>query len=75
MGDVKIAVRAYERFSVIGSSRVSLTLTFVSDGDFVHLTAISSGGSQAVFFKINTWGESSFLENLTDEIKKKYTFE
>jgi hypothetical protein len=25
---------------------------------------ITSGGSQAVFFKINTWGEEAFLDTL-----------
>lgn len=64
MGDVRVAVRVYERYSWIGSNRVSLSLTLAARGEDLFLTAITSGGSQAVFFKINTWGESEFLRKL-----------
>ena len=30
----------------------------------IHLSAITSGGSQAMFFKINTFGEQAFLDKL-----------
>ena len=61
-GSVRVAVRVYERYSIIGSNRVSLNLTLVGNGPNLFLSAITSGGSQAVLFKINTWGESSFLD-------------
>jgi hypothetical protein len=35
----------------------------------LRLCAITSGGSQAVFFKINTWGEETFLDTLKDLIR------
>ncbi|MDD2427602.1 MAG: DUF6054 family protein [Eubacteriales bacterium] len=63
-GDVRVAVRVYERYSWIGGNRVSLNLTVVGSSDDLFVSAISSGGSQAVFFKINTWGEESFLDTL-----------
>ena len=63
-GDVRCAVRVYERYSVIGSNRVSMNVTLVGDGNQLFLSAITSGGSQAVFFKVNTWGEEAFLECL-----------
>jgi len=63
-GEDKVSVRVYERFSWIGSNRVSLAVTLVGQGDSLFLSAITSGGSQAIFFKINTWGEQSFLEKL-----------
>lgn len=59
---VKIAVRVYERYSMIGSNRVSLNLTFVGIDDQVALSAITSGGSQAMLFKLNTFGEEAFLD-------------
>lgn len=62
--DVKCAVRVYERYSAFGGNRVSLNATLVgTDGD-LFLTGITSGGSQAVFFKINTVGEDAFLDCL-----------
>ena len=41
-----------------------MTLTlFGSDGD-LKLSAITSGGSNAMFFKMNTIGEDAFLDTL-----------
>lgn len=65
-GDVRVAVRIYERYSWLGSNRVSLSLTLAANGNSLFLTAITSGGSQAVFFKINTLGESGFLSTLEE---------
>lgn len=63
-GDVRCAVRVYERYSWSGGNRVSMNLTLVGKGRKLFLSAITSGGSQAVFFKINTWGEEAFLDTL-----------
>ena len=55
----------FERYSCAGSNRVSLSVTLFQNGDEpIQLSAITAGGSQAVFFKINTLGEESFLEKL-----------
>ena len=70
MGSVQVAVRMYERYSWIGSNRVALCLTLAGEGDRLRLTAITAGGSQAMFFKINTWGEESFLDTLRDIVDK-----
>ena len=63
-GDVRCAVRVYERYSWSGGNRVSMNLTLVGRGRELFLSAITSGGSQAVLFKINTWGEEAFLDTL-----------
>lgn len=62
-GQVRLAVRVYERYSMMGGNRVSMNLTLLGDGRNLFLSAITSGGSQALFFKINTFGESAFLES------------
>ena len=72
LSGIKVAVRVYERYSAFGGNRVSLSLTLIGDGDKLHLTAITSGGSQAVFFKINTLGEESFLSTLVDAVEEYY---
>ena len=64
MGETRVAVRMFERYSWTGSNRVAMSLTLAGDGDRLHLTAITAGGSQAMFFKINTWGEEAFLDTL-----------
>lgn len=68
---VTIAVRVFERFSWIGKNRVSLSLTLVGHGNNLFVSGITSGGSQAVFFKINTFGESAFLQKL-EQIAERF---
>ena len=68
---VRCCVRVYERFSYAGGNRVSMAMTLVGDGDDLFLSAITSGGSQAMFFKINTWGEEAFLDTLR-ELAERY---
>lgn len=58
--EIRCAVRVYERYSMMGGNRVSLNITLIGNGNHLFLSAITSGGSQAVFFKINTMGEESF---------------
>ena len=59
-------MRVYERYSWLGSNRVSLALTLAGrDGEY-FLSAITSGGSQAVFFKVNTFGENAFLSAIRE---------
>ena len=65
MGSTLCAVRMYERYSAFGGNRVAMSLTLAGNGDRLHLTAITAGGSQAVFFKLNTVGEEAFLDTLT----------
>ena len=70
MGDVRVAVRVYERYSWLGGNRVSLNLTLVGRGDELFVSAITSGGSQAMFFKVNTWGEEAFLSELAGSLER-----
>ena len=70
MGDTHCAVRVYERYSYTGDNRVALCLMLTGLGDQLRLTAITAGGSQAMFFKINTWGEEAFLDTLAQAVDK-----
>lgn len=63
LGDTRIAVRVYERYSVVGGNRLSMSLTLLQNEEDLYLCAITSGGSNALFWKINTFGETSFLDN------------
>ena len=67
--EYRLAVRVYERYSMIGENRVSLSLSLAGKGDQVFLSAITSGGSKAVLFKINTFGEEAFLDRLYTLVK------
>lgn len=66
-GSARCSVRVFERFSWSGSNRVSLSVTlFQGDDGAIHISAITAGGSQAMFFKINTFGEEAFLDKLRE---------
>lgn len=62
----RCSVRVFERYSYMGGNRVSLSVTLFQSGDRIHLSAITSGGSQAMFFKVNTFGEEAFLDKLKE---------
>ena len=62
-------VYVFERYSYAGGNRVSMNVTlFQAQEGIVHMSAITSGGSQAMFFKMNTWGEEAFLDTLKEFI-------
>ncbi len=69
-GSVRCAVRVYERYSMVGGNRVSMSITLLAIGSDLFLTGITSGGSQAVFFKMNTFGEEAFLDQLVGAVEK-----
>ena len=60
----RCSVRVFERYSYFGGNRVSMSVTLFQSGNVIKLCAITSGGSQAMFFKVNTVGEEAFLETL-----------
>lgn len=63
----RCSVRVFERYSSVGGNRVSMNVTlFQGEDGIIHLSAITSGGSQAMFFKINTFGEEAFLDTLRE---------
>lgn len=68
-GDARCAVCVFERYSYAGGNRVSLSVTLFQNGDSpIYLSAITSGGSQAMLFKVNTFGEEAFLDKLRELI-------
>ena len=59
----RCAVRVYERYSWSGGNRVSLNVTLLQSDGRLFCSAIA-----AVFFKINTFGEESFLDCVRDAL-------
>lgn len=70
LGGVLCTVRVYERYSFTGGNRVSLTLTLLGDENQLVLSAITAGGSQAMFFKLNTLGEEAFLDTIRETLDR-----
>lgn len=67
-GEARCSVRVFERYSYAGGNRVSMNVTLFQGGVEapIRLSAITSGGSQAMFWKVNTWGEEAFLDKLRE---------
>lgn len=67
----RCSVRVFERYSYLGRNRVSMSVTLFQEGSGpLRLCAITSGGSQAVVFKMNTVGEETFLSTLKEILEE-----
>lgn len=64
----RCAVRVYERYSWFGGNRLSMSVTLFQGNGNVHICAATSGGSQAMFLKMNTVGENAFLDTVRKTI-------
>lgn len=71
-GSARCSIRFFERYSMVGGNRLSLTLTLFQNADSpIRLSAITAGGSQAVFFKVNTLGEETFLDEVKELLEER----
>ena len=68
IGDARMLVRVYERFGALGGNRVSLNVSVLAVGEQLSVSAIASGGSTAMFWKVNTVSEESFLQKAINAI-------
>ena len=62
-------IGTYERYAVLGENRVSLNIVLLEISEGVRVIATSSGGSQAMFLKINHWSEDNFLNDFVSIIE------
>ena len=70
-GEARCSVRVFERYSMAGGNRLSLSLTLFQNGEGpIRLSAITAGGSQAMYFKMNTLGEKAFLSDLKEMLEE-----
>lgn len=68
LGDVRTAFRVYERYSAFGGNRVSMALSVAEQRGVLHVCVITSGGTQASFFKILPIGEETWLDRAVQVI-------
>lgn len=66
LSGVVTRVMGFERFSYAGNNRVSLNIVLTYDGENVVIVGFSTGGTQALFTKIYTLGEETFLQELSE---------
>ena len=70
LNECRCSTRVYERYSTISQNRVSMSITLFEANGRIFVSAITSGGSQAILFKVNTFGEKSFLDTVTGTLDK-----
>lgn len=61
-GSLRIAVRVYERYTLLGGNRLSMTVTLATSGNEIFASAITAAGGQG-FIKVFNWGEDEFLKH------------
>ncbi|MCV2396253.1 DUF6054 family protein [Actinotalea sp. M2MS4P-6] len=69
LGDARMAVRVYERFSMVGGNRLSLSVSALAVGDRIEVVVVTSGGSEGVVMKLNTFGEKAFLAKADEAVR------
>lgn len=67
-GNMRVAVRVYEKYTLMGDNRLSMTVTLASDGGDIFASAITAAGGQGLM-KIWGWGEDSYLQHFIDAAK------
>jgi len=70
ISDTKIAVRVYDKYFMRNSSRASLSLTVVSNGDEIYVSAIGAGGGQGIIFNFSLGAESEMVSVVQDSIRR-----
>lgn len=70
INNVRFETRVYERYSWTGGNRLSLTVSLIGFDNTLSLSIMTAGGSQGMFFKINRFGENSFLNSIIPTVER-----
>ncbi len=65
-GDMQVLVRVYDKYFIRTSSRASLSLTIVDDGNSIYVSAIGAGGGKGVVFNYS-WGAEDELVGIVSD--------
>jgi len=68
IGDARMIVRTYERYSFAGGNRVSLNVSILAVGDQLEVALSTAGGSEVMFWKVNIFGEAAFMDKAVDAV-------
>ena len=68
-GSFRVAVRVYEKYTIMGDNRLSMTVTLASDGNEMFVSAITAAGGGGVV-KIWGWGENSYLKQFISAVQQ-----
>jgi len=60
-GDTNIAVRVYDKYFMRNGNRASLSLTVVSKGSDIFISAIGAGGGKGIIFNFSLGAEDDMV--------------
>jgi len=69
-GDTNIAVRVYDKYFMRNGNRASLSLTIVSNGSDIFISAIGAGGGQGIIFNFSLGAESEMVAVVEHSLKQ-----
>ncbi|HEX9027381.1 MAG TPA: DUF6054 family protein [Clostridium sp.] len=69
-GDTNIAVRVYDKYFMRNNNRASLSLTVVSHGNDIFISAIGAGGGQGVFFNFSLGAEDDMVAVVQKSVER-----
>lgn len=69
-GDTNIAVRVYDKYFMRNGNRASLSLTVVSHGNNIFISAIGAGGGQGILFNFSLGAEDDMVAIVQESIEQ-----
>lgn len=69
-GGTKVAVRVYDKYFMRNGNRASLSLTVVSRGDEIFISAIGAGGGQGIIFNFSLGAEEEMVAIVQESIER-----
>ena len=64
IGDIRMALRVYQRLSVVAGNRLTLTVSLLGEKSALFLCAICTGGHGLSLGKLKILGEEEFLHSI-----------
>ena len=69
-GDIKIAVRVYDKYFARNGNRASLSLTVVGHGNNLFISAIGAGGGKGIIFNFSLGAEDDMVAIVQESIER-----
>ncbi|ABR47985.1 hypothetical protein Amet_1815 [Alkaliphilus metalliredigens QYMF] len=69
-GDIKTAVRVYDKYFMRNKSRASLNLTIIGSGTDIFISAIGAGGGAGIIFNFSLGAEDNMVNVVRESVER-----
>ena len=66
VNDVDIDIMMFEKYSFTGGNRIAMSVTCIGYSEEFDVLALVAGASNALFAKVNLYGEDAFLQKFVE---------